>query len=514
MATAFPTRDDALDLRDRMRGRVSADIAAGTPPPPIAVLTDAPIAALTAAVAAGSAAGDRKSADLGGGAAAAPPSRSVLGSSELVRNLHDRVHERGVRAPVRLAEPVKDIYPHEQPFPVRTVLEYDRVAVSTGGDRGDPHNLSGGSGGYGGFGGGGPASETLLMAAESAAVVRALERRLGDTQQRAVTAELTIEKLTAELKMAKETLEKQDATINQLKIRNDELNHQISAVRRECQATMETEKAAKERAIMDYSKSADANTSLQVSQAVEEQRKAEARAADLEHEVHTLATLVAEMKDQLTQNGAALQNHTLTIRDLTNDLLAAKYQAANVALGLQAKDKQLRELQAEMHAKATDLARVGKLSEQLKTEVDLRAKAELELKDLRAYAEAAQRREKEHAELIERARRMEQEMTDKGRELHRLRGQVETVKSQADAAYLHSAQFRGETAAVAGGGGALGYGGYSAIAAGPGGYGAPPPAYGAAAAGGLDPIAQLRRDVEEEEKRANEELRRWRAKHS
>jgi hypothetical protein len=273
------TRDDLLLMRDRMalRGHhVHADAhghalpprsGPAAPPPPV----EAPQASVT--------------------------------SMESCRSLKDRIHDR-IHRPMTptSADGTKDIYTHEVPFPVQTVYEVQRIPNP----QSVPVETKAGH-----------QPDMLLLAAESANLVRSLEDRLGGALHRIAV----LEEEREIFKVRGDTSETQrivlEKEILMWKARNDELLKQVEAVRKECSSEVDKVKAEQAKLL---TAAVDAERSVAKDALGAQKKAADAQglaAAGLQSDKEKLTLLVTELKLQLTQNAQSLQISTQTVRQLT-----------------------------------------------------------------------------------------------------------------------------------------------------------------------------------------------------
>jgi hypothetical protein len=497
-ATAIANRADNVSTRDRMRQREGpSDVAlriqkavaqaeavrAMTPPLAATYVNPASLsnspsrAAVTRAAAVHDAAAN---VDTTGGA---------LTSFDQCRALRDRIYARGAPSAAAAApaanygiyEQTKDVYAQDAAFPVTNVVEMERVHTAAAGQ-----------------------PETLLMATESAALVHVLERRLAEMQERCIVAERRTERDAADIKALSDALALREQQSHDGSVRTSTLSTQLDMMRTEHHRDMEHERRRHGDELKAAKATHDAGTLLENKKLQAGAKEAVIAMTEAQRDAGTLVLLVAEMKEQLGNNATALQNHTLTIRQMTQELVAAKMQAASVSLGFQQKEKAVTELRGTLHSQKAELIALKDVSKELKKEQDLRAKADILAADTVEAVEARKKAEGDRDKLLRANHEHEVDVGEKNRELHRLRAQVDTVKTQADAAYLHSAQFR----AAAGGGVDTSYAG--GVPGGmPGMYAMPPPPP-AAAAPGMD---ELRRAIDDETRRTSEENRRWHAKY-
>lgn len=487
--SALASRDACMAMRDRMRLRIAHDDSAERSAADIPVLTLDAEPSSTAA---------------GGGPTTATggrPAASVLNDLRAARALRDRLaQECGTAAnPPRPAglnasgvEPTKDVYAHEQPFPVSQVIDCGRVTTD---GRDSPRR--GGSPSRRGTG----ERETLLLPAESASLVRALEARLGELQERFAAAENRLSYTQHQLERITAERNEKAKAAEDSELRNEELKKQLEAMRKEQADAIAAAKKQRDEEIVAGNIASEKKAKESMDGAAAAQKAAEEAQKAVENDKKALEMLCAEMKDQLTQNGQALQNHTLTIRQLTEDLLAAKCQASNLSVALQERDRKLRETQAQLHTASTSSAKAADVAAAFATERDEHAKCKIQLEDAQRRLQSLQAADKERDELRVENRKHEVDINEKNRELARLRAQVDAVRNQADAAYQHSMQFRAEGGAD---GGAAATGGGYAVRGG-GGHAAP-------SGGSNSAMDALRREIEDEERRYQEEQRRWRAK--
>ena len=247
-------------------------------------------------------------------------------------------------------------------------------------------------------------------------------------------------------------------------------------------------------------------------------KKANEARVEGEREREKLEMLVAEMREQLTLNATSLQQQTMTVRELTHELVAAKAQVSNLSVALNEKEKEVKSIRAELHAANANAAKALEWKKELAATKERCERAELDLTKLKGEPDAVPKLIEERDKLLARSTKLEAEAKDRNSELARLRAQVDAVRSQADAAYLHSTQFQ-QIGGGAGGGagygdvmshaGAAGGGGYF----GGGGQGMAAASYGGARGGGAGlnlSMDALRREIEDEERRTVEEQKRWR----
>jgi chromosome segregation ATPase len=324
-----------------------------------------------------------------------------------------------------------------------------------------------------------------LAGTEAAMLVRSLEDRLGNALQRISALESERSELHAQLELAWNKERSGASREVELVARNDELAKQLEIVRAEAREQLlkkDAENAYAAKAEIEKRESSwmtelqtlkGANHSLQLQK------------ESLEDEIRRLNGTIAELRQHLSQNAASLQTATLTIKDLTNDLVRTKQQASNIATAYQKQEQSLRAASSTLHSQTTELDTLRPLSSMYQKEKEARAKAEQELLAAKSTAELLVDAEKERRRLLEVCKRQEEEVMAKSTELSGLRNNIETVRSQANAAFMHSNQFRNT-------------GTYDGFPMGAQDY--------------SSAMAQLRREIEDEERRTADESRRWRAK--
>lgn len=412
-----------------------------------------------------------------------PPLKPLDGSVANVdrcRSLKDRIYDRIVR-PMSTPpfEPTKDVYAHEVSMPVRTVYDVERVATA---------GFAGVRGLQAAESRGGP-GEMLLVGTESAALVRQLEERLGMALQR----NAVLEEDTESYRLAHETIATRlataEKTIMSFEARNDELLKQVEEVRKEARREIEAaraEAAAQGAVALDQTK---AHLNAEAGQMRDEMATYRATVKDLNAEKFRLESLVAELKEQLTQNNVSLQTSTQTIRQLTNELLQAKQQTSFISTGYKKVETDLRTSSAMQHAQASELAVLRTAAKELEAERELRTKLAVELEAAKKRLAEMEHPEKERKELLEKCAKLEADIYDKNNRLSELRGHVDLVRSQANQAFVHSNKFL--------------------------------------QGGAMDPLmmsrgpenthndqllGEIRRELEAEEQRVTEEKRRWQSR--
>lgn len=416
--------------------------------------------------------------------ATAAASSTVLTSSERCRSLKERIYERST-LPLRAHEVVRDVYAQDQPFPVNSVFEVDRVQLPP-----DEATRQHGQ---------------LLMATEAAQLVRSLEGRLSTVLQYNTDLSNANTKLTTDVNSVKTALVAKEREGAEMKARADELTRQIDQSRRECQAAIDQSKVQVQQQINAAVAAADAKWDAQVRELQATNKGLKDDLVGAESDKKLLEAVIMEIKEQLSQNTVALQTHAQTIRQMTNELVHAKHQATTVSLGLQTKDKQLRDAQQTLRLLQGEVNDLKPVVAQLKEERDARIKFEAQVGEMKKQVANYPALEAERAKLLQHVTKLEAELPEKNRELMALKSQLDALRSQAAAAYEHTQQF----GAAGRSGGAMNYGDstmrHDALYSGAG------PASGAAGTTSAS-AAALRREVEEEERRANDDMRRWRAK--
>lgn len=464
--SGIQTRDDMFAMRQRMEQRganlEAARAAATAPPPP-------------------------------------PPQPAAQPNSvesfSRCRSLKDRVHDRMVRGyqnshptflpPPLVYEGTKDMYSHEMPFPVKTVYEVQTLPnPSTA-----PIETRSGY-----------RPETLLLAAESAALVQTLEDRLGHALHRIANLEneLDLERtqkdtLTTKLMIA-------DKEILAYQARNDELLRQAEAIRRECQDSIDALKIAHGNTVKDI----EAGERKAGADAVKKVQQVgagfEGRVQELLVDKKRLEELVSELRNQLAQNATSLQVSTQTVRQLTTELLQAKQQSTFVSSGYKKIETDLRAANALIVAKDTELTVTRKATKDLVALTDVHDKTAKEHAEMKEKLAKLQGAEVENKKLKEDLGKLEKETTEKDLRLGELKAHVDQVRSQANAAYLHAKGFQMQQQ-----------------------YQDPMlsdplcPVHGGGGGGGRDAglnvsVDALRREVELEGQRVKDEQRRWKSR--
>lgn len=464
--SGIQTRDDMFAMRQRMEQRgaaiEAARAAAAAPPPP------------------------------------PPPPAAQPNSVESFsrcRSLKDRVHDRMVRGfqhssptflpPPLIYEGTKDMYAHEVPFPVKTVYEVQQLANPTT----VPIETRSGY-----------RPETLLLAAESAALVQTLEDRLGHALQRIAMMENDLDLERTQKDTATTKLMIADKEILALQARNEELLRQAGAIRRECQESIDAIKIAHSNSIKDVEAGERKAGAEAVKKVQQVGHGLEGKVQELLVDKKRLEEMVTELRTQLAQNAQSLQISTQTVRQLTSELLQAKQQSTFVSSGYKKIETDLRAANALIVAKDTELTVTRKATKDLVALTDVHGKVTKEHAEMKEKLAKLNAADTENKKLKEDLSKLEKDTADKDLRLGELKAHVDQVRSQANAAYLHAKGFQMQQP-----------------------YHQDPmmsdpscPVHGGASGGhnaGLNvSVDALRREVELEGQRVKEEQRRWKSR--
>jgi uncharacterized coiled-coil DUF342 family protein len=428
-------------------------------------------------------------------ASAPPPIHPPVKAAELLptvsnmgrmRSLKDRIHDRIVRpGGPPIFEPTKDMYTHEVPFPVRAVYEVERVSPKA-----LPIEAAAGAN-----------PETLLMASESAAVVRILEGRLGEALKRISELEDDIEVLKKQNETNELRLRTADKEVLSLVARNEELAKQAEAVRRECNAKVEDIRIEHAKQIAEIEGREREKAASTIRSVELETSRAVTQVTALHADKKRLEELVAELRSQLSQNAQSLQTTTQAVRQLSQELLQAKQQSTFVSGGYKKLETDLRAATALINTKDTELNLLRQSARQLaeKTnEADALARDNAVLK--KELAEIAKAAANEN-ETSKRCERLAKESEEKDAQLIELKRQLEALRTHANQAYIHARGFTGDLQDVANA--HLGL----MSSQGTGG-----PLLQTQSKLNLDALAQIRKEVEVEDQRFKEEQKRWKTK--
>ena len=444
-----------------------------------------------------------------------PPAlpQSTVANMDRCRSLKERIHERLERpATIPGARPsyypgpslnmsysalprpttmlpyeaTKDMYAHEVPFPVKTVYEVtpipnpQSVPIETEAGR---------------------IPETLLLAAESAALVQSLEERLGQALLKISRIEgehntVLIEKETLVTKLV--IAEKEILSLN---ARNEELGKQNAATRLECQTEIDALKVAHGATVAKALDDERAAGAMSLTRVAGETSAAEARVTALLTDKARLEELVTELRNQLTQNAQTLQISTQTVKSLTSELLQAKQQSSFVSGGYKKLEADLRAANALVCAKDAEIAALKPVADEMPALREALSVAQRDLGLINATATNLRGADAEVMRLRDIITRLERDVGDKDLKLGELKAHVDHMRQQANTAYLHAKGFNAQNGM---GGGAE--------------YVDPCPVHG----GGMtpaglnvsqgNPLDTLRREVELEAQRFQEESRRWKSR--
>lgn len=386
------------------------------------------------------------------GASRASP--SVVASASQARSLRDRIYERtlsrsplppvvtGAAASTAAAassaalgnySAYKDIYAHEQPFPVQTVFEVQRVANPLPFEE-RPASVAV------------PTlrqSDTLLTDGESASLIRTLERKLIESAEaldaeRGKSAALQARVAALEAEMAGHIRASEEA-----RTRLTEAQVQCEAARQSIVVAVDKERAKFEEEYAAKEASLNATTSSQIRALTEELDMLKSSVSVKDNDQSSLFVLVSELQKAVREGAERQRKNADVIAKLDRELQESRTRAATVSTGFHAKDKQVRDavcekeaLQQEVHALQGVRAELQKLRENFATLNAAHAEAQAELVPLRVTAD-------EKGRLQQICGNMEHELAQKNEELTRLRGQVDIVRQQADQAFARSSNFRG-----------------------------------------------------------------------
>lgn len=428
------------------------------------------------------------------------PGPTTTQNIDRCRSLKDRIHDRLVRpqsmsgAPY-LYEGTKDLYTHEMPFPVNTVYEVQQipnpasVAIET-------RN--------------GHVPQTLLLAAESAALVQTLEDRLGNALRKISMLENDLELEKTQKETLSTRLTVADKEILALNARNEELQKQAEAIRKECQLNIDNIRKDHAEQIDKVTKGERTNGASAVKKVEETSKVLEERIKTLTSDKSRLEEMVSELKNQLSQNAQSLQISTQTVKSLTHELLQAKQQSTFVSSGYKKLEMDLRAANALIVTKDTELTVTRASAKELAALKETHSKASIGLAEKEKKLAAFGAADEENKKLKEALAKMEKEMAEKDARLGELKSHVDQVRQQANAAYLHAKGFAFGDDGMYGSGSPMMSGGMQQ----------PCPVHGATvtntsvggvASGASNPaIAEaLRREIEIEGNRFKEETKRW-----
>lgn len=439
-------------------------------------------------------------------AAEAPPPQAAgqpqlaagsVQSTERCRSLKERVHDRIVRGAQQHAPPLtydtnKDMYTHEVPFPVKTVYEVQQIPNPAS----VPIETRSGH-----------VPPTLLLAAESAALVQSLEERLGHALHRISRLENELDLQVTQNETLQTNLLIADKEILTLRSRNDELLKQAELIRKECQHQLDDlkiQQATELKKVEAGERTAGADA---VKKVEKNNKDLEGTIKDLLVDKKRLEELVTELRNQLMQNAQSLQISTQTVKQLTSELLQAKQQSTFVSSGYKKIETDLRTANAQIVAKDTELVVTRKAAKELEKLTEAHDKAQKLLDEANKKLEKLKGADEENKKLKERLEKLEKDMNEKDLRLGELKAHVDQVRHQANAAYLHA---KGAT---------MHPGPFDAYGGGHLNASLDCPVHGASmmAPGGGHAAAQnpsldaLRREVELEGQRFKEEQKRWRS---
>ena len=444
-----------------------------------------------------------------------PPQRTAPNTSvvsyDRCRSLKDRIHDRLGRrtpspaaanqpAPYRTApyraphpstppaedEPTKDVYYHERPFPVASVLEVERMT-------GLPLRSINDENGTGGRVRDDPSKEVLLMATECAGIVNDLKQRLATIEVENADLRDQLDGKTALLTVAEDRVatllrEKENDGIRIAGLQDDIERGQANF----------REELERERGLGDNNRAAAVqDLEGHHNNALDNLRRAlqqsNSSVNDLQADKRRLEEMNNELRFQLSNNARSVESNTDCVDRLTKELVLAKQQTSFISVGYKRQEAELTRLRGITQKDAAELERLRSLEAahfQLQNDhSSLRTLFESQQEDVAAAPELRD----EVATLRERSSRLEATLVSRDERIQELKELVDQIRSQASAAYQHARGFNNEAAQhnPAGlNGGDAGY----------------PPRRG----GNDAELTQLMDEVRKEERRADEERQRWR----
>lgn len=431
------------------------------------------------------------------------PNTSIV-NYDRCRSLKERIHDRlGRRSPspagiprppiVRQAptrythtppveeEPTKDVYYHERPFPVTSVLEVERMTGLP--LRGLDENVVGHNRDN-------SSKEVLLMASECAGIVNDLKHRLGVVEADNADLRDQLDGKTAHLTTAEEKIAALSRQLESEATRCESLTTDLERTKAACRADIERERgmgeSSRSLALQDL-EAEHTNALNNLRRALDQSNRA---VDELQGDKRRLEELNAELRSQLSNNARSVETNSDAVDRLTKELVLAKQQTSFISVGYKRQEAELTRLNAITQRDASELERLRSLeSAHMALVADhssLRAHFESQQPDVAA---APQLRD-EVASLRERSNRLEATLVTRDERIQELKELVDQIRSQASAAYQHARGFNNEAASHN-----------------PAGLVSDPPYRRGA---GNDELNLLMDEVHREERRADEERQRWR----
>lgn len=448
------------------------------------------------------------SATLGAGTQPFPSSVTTM---DRCRSLKERIHDRRGSATQRLelgAEPTKDVYAHSAPFPPSAVYEVERVSmnrsnpnftptansnisqdilrhlssaklVDRNGRQDDQHD-----------------KDVLLMATECASVVRELQDQLAGEKHRSAELENLLRKCETEVKAARDAAEASEKARQQWAERHAALDAVYQMEKRqwseiltaERQQGANTNQEQINHLILEHRSLIDSTQS----EAKNQQLRADRLQADCDRFQH----VIHELKEQLNANSTAVSTSSTAVDKLTRELLLAKQQATFISTGYKKQDGELRALRQQVAAQAEELAKYRAIAAEHAVLVAQRNDANARLEAMHHQVAENPILKAELAALKEAHSKLTVEFESKSARAAELKEILDDIRNQANDAYLQTKGFNNMADAMS----PARMGGDPMLAGMLGGYN------NAMADAHLE---SLRREIELERQRAEDEKRRW-----
>lgn len=370
-------------------------------------------------------------------------SPSVVGNASQCRSLRDRIYERTLsRSPLPPTSAgyvqtnmntTKDIYAHEQPFPVQTVFEVQRLHNPI------PENERPQSAAVPGL----KQSDTILTDSESAALISALEGKLTEQTETLNAKNGELENLTAKVAQLESEMQGYKNNSENATVRLQESQAQCEAARVSIVAAVDIEREKIRAEFSENETKMKADYEKKIGDLTTELDAVRSSVSIKDNDESSLFTLIAELQKAVREGADRQKKNAEIISRLDKELQESRTRAATVSTGFHAKEKQIRDanekieyLTNECNSLSSSREELARVKDQLEYVQKQLEEATTQLGPLRVAAE-------EKVRFQNQCQALENEVSRKNDELTQLRGQVENVRQQADAVYARSSNFRG-----------------------------------------------------------------------
>lgn len=445
------------------------------------------------------------------------PTSSSVQTLERCKSLKERIGERAASASACSAsdlsfrvseltfpEPTRDVYAHAMPFPPTAVYEVERVAVGTSGvaplisppspvNYGNPQEILRHMGRTRLIDTRDDNSKgVLLMATECAAVVRDFQAQLEAERRKCLDLSDLLRKAQAELSAEKDARDCAQREGHQWSERHAALEAVYQLEKRQWVEALATERQVGVTANNEAVGSvvAEHRSLVEVAQldAMTQKRRADKLLADNERLEHVLR----ELKEHMATNAAIATTSGGTVDRLTKELLLAKQQATFISTGYKKQDSELRALREQVASQSEELVRYRAMAAEQAILVAQRDDANLRLEAMHAQVAENPRLRAELTSLRDAHARLTVDFEEKASKAAELKEILDDIRKQANNAYVQTMGFNTMADATSPGRGDVSL---QIVAPNASQYSAE--------------IERLRQEIESEQRRAEDEKRRW-----